>query len=204
MEIITLGAGEMLYYVFNAIASLTGSGDFKDAINMGLKGAADRESSAHIDDVEEITNVGNVGAYDSFLNLKVTDLDDCLLGDDSGTALERTRAVELLFRPRFDSSHFSIYTSSTDNTLESDERIIYASVQADYNGGTGASGHQNSWLHYCNNLAGYYIGNSSDGKLHYIKSHEISKVDGSTFNHYLKIDNQNFQIYLNYLYCHLQ
>jgi len=36
MEVITLGAGEILYYVFNAIASLTSSGDFKDAIKIGM------------------------------------------------------------------------------------------------------------------------------------------------------------------------
>ena len=44
----------------------------------------------------------------------------------NSSPLNKTRAVELLFRPRFDG--FSIYTSSDDNTLSSDERIIYIDI----------------------------------------------------------------------------
>lgn len=161
-----------------------GNSDIQDFKLGVMKGASDRESSTIISSVD-VKNVSHGSAFSSSEVLTTT-FDNALLGDDSeSTDLEKTRKVEMLFRPRFD--NFTIYTSSQDDTLTSDERILAIDVEEDYTSPSGT----NSWLHYANNLAGYYIGNSSTGKLHYIKSHEISKSDtvGLTFKHFLKIDN---------------
>ena len=171
--------------------------DIQDFKLSEIVGATDRDSASPIDEVITVTPAAQVGTYTTFQLLDsraVNKEDSAFLGNET-SPLNKTRAVELLFRPRFDG--FSEYTLTDDDTLTTDERIIYIDILHDYDGGIPGGAATNSWVNYCNNLAGYYIMNSTNGKLHYIKSHEIDKDTTSNFRHYLKIDNCTGGITLN-------
>ena len=123
-------------------------------------------------------------------------LDYGYFGDDNGLGILETNEdtggddfagvtpVEVLFKPYIDVSDFIVHGTTLDDSLKSSERILAITINTT-NLGRGVTQTQNHWIHYCNNLTGYYL---KGEKLHKIISHTVSK-DTSTFIHYLKIDN---------------
>ena len=92
--------------------------------------------------------------------------------------------VEVLFKPYIDVSDFIVHGTTLDDSLKSSERVLAITINT-INLAQGVTQTKNHWVHYCNNLTGYYL---KGEKLHKIISHTVSK-DTSTFIHYLKIDN---------------
>lgn len=97
--------------------------------------------------------------------------------------------VEVLFKPFIDVSDFLVFdndntSSAFDESLKDDERILIIDINT-INMVRGVTQTPNHWLHYSNNLTGYYL---KGEKLHKVISHTVSK-DTTTFRHYLKIDN---------------
>jgi len=107
-------------------------------------------------------------------------------GQSSLTSNGHLRAVRALFKPKLSSSDWQVI----DNTggvdwsthLKSDEAVLEIVVET-------SSGGSRHWIHYCNNLTGNFLYDSTNQRLHYIKSHTVSKTDTTNFSHYLKIDN---------------
>ena len=104
--------------------------------------------------------------------------------ENGGTNFAGVTPVEVLFKPYIDVSDFIVHGTTLDDSLTSSERVL--SITINYlNMGRGATQSANHWIHYSNNLTGYYL---KGERLHKIISHTVSK-DTTTFIHYLKIDN---------------
>lgn len=104
--------------------------------------------------------------------------------ENDGTDFAGVTPVEVLFKPYIDVSDFIVHGTTLDDSLTSSERVLSITINH-LNMGRGATQSANHWIHYSNNLTGYYL---MGEKLHKIISHTVSK-DTSSFIHYLKIDN---------------
>jgi hypothetical protein len=104
--------------------------------------------------------------------------------DTGGDDFAGVTPVEILFKPYIDVSDFIVHGTALDDSLTSSERVLSITINH-LNMGRGQTPTDNHWIHYSNNLTGYYL---KGEKLHKIISHTVSK-DTTTFIHYLKIDN---------------
>ena len=104
--------------------------------------------------------------------------------DTGGDDFAGVTPVEVLFKPYIDVSDFIVHGTTLDDSLTSSERVLSITINH-LNMGRGQTPTDNHWIHYSNNLTGYYL---KGEKLHKIISHTVSK-DTTTFIHYLKIDN---------------
>jgi hypothetical protein len=96
---------------------------------------------------------------------------------------ERVYAAEILFKPTISVTTAMILTSSDDNTLASDEKIL----KLDYDYQINSTSEGTKWINYCNNLTGYYFRNGDE--IHKVISHEVSRLETNVFRHFLKLDN---------------
>lgn len=139
--------------------SITDLYDFKGAI---LSDATNNVNNIGLNQDVDSRVYGNPDIISTSIGFLDTDIE--------GTAEEKARLTEILFRPKL--------PEWDDIETDGDEAVLKYNISF-----TSAS----TWLDYCNNLSGYYLYNVSESTLHYIKSHTISKQNG--FYHYIKIDN---------------
>lgn len=112
--------------------------------------------------------------------------------DTGGDDFAGTTPLEVLFRPYIDvSSGVTTLTNSDDdslnNTSGSKEKVLRIEIQTD-GLKRGVTNTANHWVHFSNNLTGYYLYQENNTRLHKIVSHTVSK-DTSQFYHYIRIDN---------------
>ena len=77
-------------------------------------------------------------------------------------------------------------TIGDDDTLTSTEEILKFDLAR-----TPELVTKMDWINYCNNLAGCYFYNETQGELHKVISHEINRDESNVFRHLIKIDNTN-------------
>lgn len=159
---------------------------FKDLYAPQFKGAILNTSNSNSVSNIPLRLTLDGGSTTEYTSMDIINTPKGFLEDDEesgATADRKIRLTEILFRPRLP----TVSTPETGGVLESDEAVFKWDVVQNAFSGTPSS--QNNWLHYCNNLTGYYLYNVTQNSLHYIKSHTISTVESNQFRHYIRVDN---------------
>ena len=110
-----------------------------------------------------------------------------------------TADIQLLYVPVIDMSMSNINIATGTGASDAYTGKTIITIDVDYTEkfdrkvGTGADTSTISrWIHYIGDLTGKYLHNDTDGTLHYIKHHHMSKQPTSgteNFRHFLEVDN---------------
>jgi hypothetical protein len=106
--------------------------------------------------------------------------------EDYNSSNGYTRAVNILFKPIFTDWDDLLEDGNSEewgDHLGGDEAVFVFNVE-----NAGGTSYRN-WIHYANNLTGYFLYDETNDRLHQIKSHKISKEEDNYLRHYIQIDN---------------
>ena len=173
--------------------------DYKNSILAATTshGSVDRLKDSGTDDIK--VTIKNAVAYKG---LDTVQLNTGLMETDVSTGADYTdsvRTANVLFRPNLTVSDFTVIRSGSYSStgwgvnktgstpkFQDDEAILIFNI----NDGGGPALVKRHWIHYANNLTGYYLYDDTNSRLHYVKEHTVTKIEAA-YRHAIKIDNFN-------------